>query len=180
MFPTLESLTDEEEKSFAHPKGYYTEQRSRIGSIAKTVKPKLILELGTWQGYGALLLAQSSGGHVVTVDFLLESYIAGMRQAIEGNCFIHPVFMDGRQYVTEVATLLPFDFCHLDMDHNYNSSVLILSILTKMESMQNIVVHDCDSINHDEYRACTDFLSKDSTWDGDCKYGVYWLRKLHS
>lgn len=93
-----------------------------LSFISRMIRPKSILEIGTYTGYSALCLAEGlvSGGSLFTIDINeeLESRVRSYFQEAGMNDTIHYFVGDASEIISTLSG--PFDFVFLDADkENY-------------------------------------------------------------
>ena len=93
-----------------------------LSFISRMIRPKSILEIGTYTGYSALCLAEGlvSGGSLFTIDINeeLESRVRSYFQEAGMNDTIHYFVGDASEIISTLPG--PFDFVFLDADkENY-------------------------------------------------------------
>ena len=93
-----------------------------LSFISRMIRPKSILEIGTYTGYSALCLAEglAPGGRLFTIDINeeLESRVRSYFQEAGMNDAIHYFVGDASEIISTLSG--PFDFVFLDADkENY-------------------------------------------------------------
>ena len=93
-----------------------------LSFISRMIRPKSILEIGTYTGYSALCLAEglAPGGRLFTIDINeeLESRVRSYFQEAGMNDTIHYFVGDASEIISTLSG--PFDFVFLDADkENY-------------------------------------------------------------
>ena len=93
-----------------------------LSFISRMIRPKSILEIGTYTGYSALCLAEglAPGGSLFTIDINeeLESRVRSYFQEAGMNDTIHYFVGDASEIISTLSG--PFDFVFLDADkENY-------------------------------------------------------------
>jgi caffeoyl-CoA O-methyltransferase len=132
----LEQLTRETFQKILQPRmlsGHY--QGRVLSMISKLVKPKHILEIGTYTGYSALCLAEGmqKGGELHTID-INEELVDFQRKYFDKSTFGHQII----QHLGHALEIIPkldktFDLIFMDADKD-NYPLYFNVIMDKLNS----------------------------------------------
>ena len=103
--------------------------------ISKLVRPKIILEIGTYTGYSALCLAEGmlEGGELHTIDHNEELYDF-QRKYFEKSAYAKQIIQHTGEALELLSTIPgPFDLVFIDAD-KANYSNYFKAIIDKMSS----------------------------------------------
>ena len=142
-----------------------------LSMFSHLVRPKLVLDVGTFTAYSALCLAEglAHGGKVITleIDHELERSIRAHIAASPYEAVIEPVFKDALQWLKEQVFLKP-DLVYLDADkRRYPEYLEVLlpmmqpgALLIADNTLWSGKVLDEKEVEHDEDTRVIDEFNK--------------------
>lgn len=144
---TLDALQDASNKLIGHLNPYY----KLFYRIAQEFKPALVVELGSWRGYGAAhFAAGNSDGKVVTIDIHREDKEAQAIVRLLCERYRNMIYINAwtRDAVEDVKKLgIPIDVLYIDAWHEYEYAQREYMLYYPLMARNSLII--CDDIFDD-------------------------------